>query len=46
MDLTKPRNICMLVITMMKGRGKMTLCDISLGLFIAYTTTTYVSVSF
>ncbi len=45
MDLTNPRNICMLVITMMKGRRNITLYGFSLGLSFGYTTTTYVSVS-
>ena len=40
MHLTNAFDICMLVVTMAKGRGKMTLYDISLGLLFVYTTTT------
>jgi len=44
MALTNASDICMLVITMMKGRGNKTLCEFSLGLSFGYATTTYVSV--
>ena len=45
MDLTNPSDICMLVITMMKGHENKTLCEFSLCLSFGYTTTMYVSVS-
>ena len=44
MALTNLCNICMLVITMMKGHEDKTLCEFSLGLSFGYATTTYVSV--